>query len=118
MLEGIKDANPRDHYFYYYGKQLRCVRQGDWKLHFPHKHRSYVGVEPGRDGLNGPYAQGETALELYNLKNDISETKNVADQYPVIVARLQILAEKARFELGDALTNRLGQEIRSPGRVE
>ncbi|MCP4707515.1 MAG: arylsulfatase, partial [Planctomycetes bacterium] len=111
-------ANPRDHYFYYYGKQLRCVRQGDWKLHFPHTHRSYVGVEPGQDGLNGPTAQGKTSLELYNLKNDVSETTDVADQYPDIVARLQTLAEKARYELGDALTERIGHEIRPPGRIE
>jgi len=118
LMHDDKDANPRDHYFYYYGKQLRCVRQGDWKLHFPHTHRSYVGVEPGQDGLNGPTTQGKTSLELYNLKNDISETTDVADQYPDIVARLQTLAEKARYELGDALTDSIGHEIRPPGRIE
>ncbi|KPK78141.1 MAG: arylsulfatase [Phycisphaerae bacterium SM23_30] len=116
LLEGREGANPRDHYFYYYGRELRCVRQGKWKLHFPHSHRSYAGVAPGRDGLPGPYAQGQTGLELYDLEDDISETKNVADKYPLVVEQLKILAEAARDDLGDTLTKRNGKNVRPPGR--
>ncbi len=118
LVEGDQNANPRDHYFFYYGSALESVRQGPWKLHFPHKHRSYQGVEPGKDGRAGAYAEGQTGLELYNLENDIGEKFNVADKHPDIVERLQALAEKARAELGDSLTGRTGSEIRPPGRPD
>ena len=115
LLQGKPDANPRDHLFYYYGKQLQCVREGKWKLHFPHSYRSYQGVEPGMDGLPGPYTRGETGLELYDLENDIGEKHNVAEKHPEVVKRLQALGEKAREELGDG--ERLGKGVRPPGRV-
>ena len=115
LLQGKPDANPRDHLFYYYGKQLQCVREGKWKLHFPHSYRSYQGVEPGMDGLPGPYTRGETGLELYDLENDIGEKHNVAEKHPEVVKRLQALGEKAREELGDG--ERLGKGVRPPGRI-
>ena len=118
LLKGEKNANPRDRYFYYYGEQLRCVRKGKWKLHFPHEYRSYEGVEPGNDGFPGPYATGKTGLELYDLENDIGETTDVTDQHPDVVERLQALAEKAREDLGDSLTGRKGKNVRPVGRVE
>lgn len=101
--------------FYYYGKQLQCIRQGKWKLIFPHTYRSYKGVKPGMDGLPGPYAKGETGLELYDLENDISEKCNVASKYPEVVEELQALGEKAREELGDS--ELVGKGVRPPGRV-
>jgi arylsulfatase A-like enzyme len=62
-----------------YGGQ-QCVRVGDWKL--------------VRQNLMGrPKAKGKKVepptLELYNLKDDIAETKNVAAEHPGIVAKLQ-----------------------------
>ena len=115
LLEGQKDANPRDHYYYYYGKELRCVRQDKWKLHFPHEYLSYEGVEPGRDGFNGSHVWGTTELALYDLENDIGERNNVAEKYPEIVQRLKVLAQKIREELGDSLTKHEGKEIRPAG---
>jgi len=41
----------------------------------------------------------------------------VAAAHPDVVARLQVLAEKAREDLGDSLTNRTGHGVREPGRV-
>lgn len=117
LLKGDQSANPRDHYFYYYDGELRAVRQGKWKLYFPHKTRSYEGVEPGNDGFPGPYATLTVGLELYDLENDISETNNVIDQYPEIVAQLKALAEKARKELGDRLMQTKGKSVREPGRI-
>ncbi len=110
-------ANPRKEFYFYYGKQLQAVRKGDWKLYFPHSYRSYLGVEPGNDGFPGQYARGNCGLELYNLKTDISEKDDVADLYPEIVHQLTELADKARSELGDALTDRIGSEVREPGRI-
>ncbi len=116
LLQGEKEASPRNHLYYYYGKQLQCVREGKWKLHFPHSYRSYQGVEPGKDGLPGPYARGKTGLELYDLENDISEKINLVEKYPEVVNRLQALAERARQELGD--NEIIGKEVRPPGRVD
>ncbi len=117
LLAGRTETGPRDHFFYYYGHELRAVRKGRWKLIFPHKSRSYLGVEPGRGGLPGPYATIETGLELYDLVDDIGETRDVAAERPAIVAELQELAERAREELGDRLTGRKGKGEREPGRV-
>ena len=116
LLQGEKDASPRNHLYYYYGKQLQCVREGKWKLHFPPSYRSYQGVEPGKGGLPGPYARGETGLELYDLENDISEKINLVEKYPEVVKRLQALAARARQELGD--NEIIGKEVRPPGRVD
>jgi len=101
---------------YYYGKQLQAVRQGKWKLHFPHGYRSYKGVEPGKGGLPGPYAHGETGLELYDLENDIGEKHDVADKHPEVVEKLKALGKIARKELGDK--ELIGKEVRPPGRIE
>lgn len=54
------------------------VRSGDWKLI-----RVY-GEGPDQ----------KPAYELYNLKNDIGETVNLAGQYPKVVNRLDKLIEK------------------------
>ncbi|MEN8194158.1 MAG: sulfatase-like hydrolase/transferase [Bacteroidota bacterium] len=117
LLKGNEDANPRNEYFYYYGRELRAVRQGEWKLYFPHSSRSYAGTKVGKDGLPGEYATITLkSHELYNLNDDISETKNVAELNPDIVKRLEKLAQSKREELGDKITNTRGKEIREPGR--
>ena len=116
LLEGDEDANPRDHFFYYYGGELQAVRQGRWKLHFPHSYRSYKGVEPGNDGFPGPYASGKTGFELYDLQEDIGEKVDMAGQEPLVVERLKALAQTIREQLGDRLTEVEGTEVREPGR--
>jgi len=118
LLKGEKGANPRDHFFYWWGTELQFVRQGKWKLVFPHTYRSYEGVEPGKDGMPGPTAQGKTDLALYDLDNDVEERKNIVDKHPEVVERLKALAETAREELGDTLTKRQGKEVRPSGKVE
>ena len=118
LLEGRPGANPRSHFYYYYERGLRAVREGRWKLIFPHKSRSYAGVPPGKDGMPGTYAQIQTGLELYDLDADIGETRDVGADHPDVVDRLQALAETARDDLGDSLTNREGKGVREPGRLE
>ena len=117
LLDGMEGANPRDHFFFYYGGELQAVRAGRWKLHFPHRYRSYVGVTAGNDGQPGPYTTGETGLELYDLENDVGELVNVADKLPEVVKRLQALAQGGRAELGDKLTDTIGRGVREPGRI-
>lgn len=119
LLQGKNEADPRDHFFYYYthkhGYQLQCVRQGKWKLHFPHSYRSYKGVEKGQDGHPGPYAYRETEIELYDLEKDIGEKNNVASDLPEVVQRLKELGDQAREEIGDM--NFKGKDVRPVGRI-
>lgn len=110
--------NPHDAYFFYYAQnELQAVRGGEWKLFFPHKARSMIGQAPGKDGIPGKYKALPVAQELYHLKTDVGETKDVAAQNPEIVKRLEALAETARADMGDRLTNRTGKGNREPGRV-
>jgi hypothetical protein len=118
LLEGAPDANPRDQLFFYYGRELRGVREGRWKRVYRHRTRSYVGVEPGMDGVPGPYAHPTVPDALYDLENDPAETTDVSAEHPGIVRRLDALAEQARAALGDRLTDRVGSEVRPPGRRE
>ena len=102
-------------YCYYADGQLQAVRDRRWKLFFPHKYRTLAGKPGGTGGLAAPYGQAETGLELYDLRSDVGESKNVIDEHPDVVARLQKHAEIAREQLGDKLTNRRGSQVRAAG---
>lgn len=60
------------------GRSAAAIRSGDWKL-----------IEFYDSGT----------FELYNLKNDIGETNNLADQYPDITAKLAKELEAWRKEV-------------------
>ena len=75
----LGDSQPERPFLYrefpaYGGQQM--VRIGDWK-----------GI---RQNLlpKGP-TKPNLAIELYNIKNDIGETTNVASQHPEIVAQIE-----------------------------
>ncbi len=89
--------SPRTSFAYYWMTQLEAVRSGDWKLHLRKR--------------------DVQTLELYNLSQDIGETRNLADAEPSVVAELQQLAETFRAELGDSATGRQGCGCRAGGRV-
>jgi len=119
LMEGGKEVSPRSQFYYYYGGDLIAVRKDKWKLVFPHTYRSYKGVEPGKDGLPGPYGKANlTELELYDLTNDIGESTDLKAQYPEIVEELLIVGDSARVELGDKIQNKKGRSTRKPGRRE
>ena len=117
FLTGATPNSPRDEFYYYYEGDLCAVRKDNWKLVLPHSYRSYVGVEPGKDGWPGPYARGQSGIELYNLMDDISEKNNVANQFPEIVEKLTKIAEEARLTLGDDILDLEGTEVRPSGRI-
>jgi arylsulfatase len=108
------------YYFYYHQNELHAILSGDgrWKLYLPHQYRSLNGREGTNDGMPIPYDQNKIGQELYDLENDISETTDVAEENPEIVAMLLEHAEKARVELGDKLTNRTGTGNRPTGVIE
>lgn len=57
-----------------------ALRAGDWKL------------------IKQPIVNEETKLELYNIKEDIHEDNNLAEQYPEKVKELEQLMNNARTE--------------------
>lgn len=118
LMLGKKGArSPHESFYSYYaGGQLQAVRDRRWKLHFPHRYRTLSGRPGGKNGRPVRYSQARVGLALFDLKSDVSETKNVANEHPEIVARLKKVAEAARKDLGDRLTKRRGQGIRPAGR--
>jgi arylsulfatase A-like enzyme len=119
LMSGAKEngqdaASPHEAYFYYWGRELQCVRSGPWKLHFPHEYRSLKG-EGGTGGRPIDYVQKKTDLALYNLESDIGETRNVAAENPEVVARLRQHAERIRADLGDSRTRQEGNGVRPAG---
>jgi len=122
IIAGTPGAtNPHDAYVYYFEQnQLQAVVSGDgrWKLQLPHTYRTLAGRSGGRDGVPAKYEERRIAKpELYDLRNDVGETSDVAAKHPEIVQRLLDVAEQARADLGDALTKRQGNGLRPPGRV-
>ena len=90
-------ASPHDAFFYYWMNDLEAVRVGRWKLHLAKYTRS--------------------VNELYDLVADVGETDDRYADEPEVVARLLEVAEQARASLGDALTDRVGADVRPIGRV-
>jgi arylsulfatase A len=113
-------ANPHEGYALYYEvNQLQSVVSGDgrWKLMFPHQYRTLAGPG-GTNGIPSKYKQVKLEkIELYDLKNDVSEKNDVAAAHPDVIQRLSAFAEKTRADLGDALRNEKGPGAREPGRA-
>ena len=106
-------------FFWYRDQELQAMRMGKWKMHFPHGYRSLEGRSGGNNGRPGKYTYNiPIEHSLYDLEGDLSESRNVIDANPIVVARMMALAENARAELGDKLTGISGGEIRTPMRVE
>jgi arylsulfatase A-like enzyme len=139
LIEGRAGARtPHEALYFYAGEELQAVRSGDWKLHFAHdyltpdaplrsdgKPANFENMKPlGMDasGIRGIASRHGYKVErapsaLYDLRTDPGERQDVAAGHPDIVRRLESLAEKARADLGDALTGRKGAGIRPPGRL-
>jgi arylsulfatase A-like enzyme/predicted neuraminidase len=120
LLECAPDADfAHEAYFHYYAQnELQAVRTRSWKLVLPHTYRTMDGQAPGKDGVPGKYKNVKVEKpELYHISKDAFEEKNVADAHPEKVKELLALAEKAREDLGDSLTKRVGKNVREPGRV-
>jgi arylsulfatase A-like enzyme len=103
VLAGTQgEKPPREQFFYFRGLTLDAVRSGPWKLHL-----ALADTLPGKK-KKAPVPQ------LFNLQDDIGETRNVAAAHPEIVRRLQALADTMRDDLG---ISGIGPGCRPLGRV-
>jgi arylsulfatase A-like enzyme len=115
LLTKRNARSPHDALYFYWGKELHAVRSGRWKLHLPHPYQHLE--QAGGGGRPGRYVRQEIGLSLFDLEKDIGEMTNVADQNPEVVKKLMAFVERAREDLGDALTKREGKNVREPGRL-
>jgi arylsulfatase A-like enzyme len=78
-LLGKSQTNRHDHLYWEFHEDgfHQALRMGDWKA--------------VRHGVDGP-------VELYDLKKDLSEKFNVADENPQVVAKIEERLKKARTE--------------------
>jgi arylsulfatase A len=113
---GARSPHPA-YFFYYHVNELHAVRSGRWKLMLPHNYRTLAGRPGGKGGLPARYESAQVGLELFDLETDPGERIDVAGSHPDVVARLLELAEEARVDLGDSLTERPGRNRREPGRL-
>ncbi len=105
-------------YFFYANNQLQAVSSGPLKLYLPHRYRTMGGRPGGRDGIPADYEHRTLEQpELYDVVADIGETTDIAAERPQDVERLLAIAERARAELGDTLTDRTGSGVRPSGRI-
>jgi len=91
--------SPHEAYYFYYGNQLQAVRQGKWKLHFPHGYRTMDGKPGGTGGIPTNYTQAKIGLSLFDLHSDIGESTDVKDKFPKITNRLKSLGENFQKDL-------------------
>jgi arylsulfatase A-like enzyme len=66
-----------------------AIRQGDWKLALCPDSGGWSAPRPGTEA-----AKKLPAVQLYNVREDIGESRNLQDQQPEIVARLTRLLEE------------------------
>lgn len=92
--------SPHEAFFYHRGNTLEAVRSGKWKLR--------IGRPSG--GKNGKTRQALDAL--YDLVNDIGETRNVLKDNPTIATRLRALI--AAFEKDLAQNSRPAAFVDNP----
>ena len=101
--------SPHKAYYFYNGNQLQAVRQGKWKLHFPHGYRTMAGKPGGAGGIPANYSQAKIELSLFDLHQDIGESKDLKAEFPDIVTRLS--------ELGKKFDEKLKKTKRQPGKI-
>jgi len=83
--EDVAGRKQKEHKFLYWEHQQQvAVRMGNYKA-----------VKPAKNKL----------FELYDLSRDIGEQKNIADEYPDVLAKMETYAEQSHTEnlIGDVL---------------
>ena len=81
LISGQPNAkSPHEAFYYYYLEKPEAIRVGDWKFVLEHP---YIFVtEPGMDGKRGKQELRTAERALYNLREDIGETRNRIAEFP------------------------------------
>ncbi|MBA3482860.1 MAG: sulfatase [Pirellulales bacterium] len=103
LLTDAGAKTPHDRFYYFADYKLEGVRRGPWKLRLV-----------AHDSI-APHSQQRRGVSLYNLDDDVSESKNLAAKHPEIVAELKQLLKECRADLGDGKKARPSR--RPPGKV-
>jgi arylsulfatase A-like enzyme len=108
LFDGEHAVSPwdTDGFFYYRLEQLQAVRAGPWKLYLPLEAKF----------IANNHKTARAPLELFDVRNDVGETREVSAEHPDVVTRLTAMAERARAELGDV--DRPGSGQRPAGSVD
>jgi len=107
-FKGDPISRDNDAPFYYYNcENLQAVKKGAWKLHFPRTVEQVPHWDRSKEyfDLQNPV--------LYNVKDDVYETKDVAAEHPEIVEELQALGNEVQLTLGSYMVR--GTEQRETG---
>ncbi|EMI52281.1 arylsulfatase A [Rhodopirellula sallentina SM41] len=104
LWEGRALSRPDDQPFYYYNcENLQAIRYGDWKLHLPRTKKQLPFWDKNKAFINA------SSPALYNLRNDIAESKDVSSANPEVVQQMVRMAEDTRQELGEFMHRGSGQ---------
>jgi len=106
ILMGERNAkSPWDEvgFMYYRMEQLQALRSGPWKLYLPLAEKIIANNR----------RTSSAVLQLFDVRNDVGETREVSVEHSDVVRQLTALAEVARRELGD--TNHPGRGQRPAG---
>jgi arylsulfatase A-like enzyme len=89
-----RGESPYEVFYYYRRRQLQAIRWGDWKWHLP-----LAKTFPRWDNANtvGRKRPGK----LVNLKSDLQEKLNVADENPAVMSRMKQFAMRATLQIGN-----------------
>ena len=98
ILKGEKMPELADRYFHYFSNEINiAVRKGNWK--YISSHKSGIILEPGKDGINGKSEGIENPEALYNLENDLAESKSVMEEFPEIATELKNVLDSFLMEI-------------------
>lgn len=118
LLSSKGDAKgPHDVFYFFKGFKLEAVRSGSWKLQLagdsnPQKNNAKKSDKKKKQRNQEPTA--EAYPRLYNLSDDIGESKNVSAAHADEVLRLRAIADKMKDDLG---LDGIGPGCRELGRV-
>jgi len=102
LITGQSDKSVRSTFCYYVMNNLHAVRQGKWKLALPGR-KAFFAYAKDEVPVNAP--------QLYDLAEDISEERDLANTHPDVTESLLKFAEEAREDIGDV--GRIGRNARS-----